>query len=200
MINWVVFDLGNVVLQNTEALTDLALLLAADPDETTAAYFAHRTEYDRHSDPVRYFSAMATQIGAAAPNAAMIAELVRVDDLGWSVTDPEVLALMADLAESGISLAVLSNAPSSMGRLIKAQEWATRFRHLVFSGDLGVMKPDAVIFRKLLARLEADPGEVAFVDDRADNVAGAIAVGISALRFTGATQARQDLRALGLAV
>lgn len=200
MINWVVFDLGNVVLQNTEALTDLALLLAADPDETTAAYFAHRTEYDRHSDPVRYFSAMATQIGAAAPNAAMIAELVRVDDLGWSVTDPEVLALMADLAESGISLAVLSNAPSSMGRLIKAQEWATRFRHLVFSGDLGVMKPDAVIFRKLLARLEADPGEVAFVDDHADNVAGAIAVGISALRFTGATQARQDLRALGLAV
>jgi len=200
VINWVVFDLGNVVLQNTEALTDLALLLAADPDETTAAYFAHRTEYDRHSDPVRYFSAMATQIGAAAPNAAMIAELVRVDDLGWSVTDPEVLALMADLAESGISLAVLSNAPSSMGRLIKAQEWATRFRHLVFSGDLGVMKPDAVIFRKLLARLEADPGEVAFVDDRADNVAGAIAVGISALRFTGATQARQDLRALGLAV
>jgi len=200
MIKWVVFDLGNVVLKNTEALTDLALLLAADPDETTAAYFAHRTEYDRHSDPVRYFSAMATQIGAAAPNAAMIAELVRVDDLGWSVTDPEVLALMADLAESGISLAVLSNAPSSMGRLIEAQEWATRFRHLVFSGDLGVMKPDAVIFRKLLARLEADPGEVAFVDDRADNVAGAIAVGISALRFTGATQARQDLRALGLAV
>ncbi|MDQ2739030.1 MAG: HAD family phosphatase [Actinomycetota bacterium] len=200
MINWVVFDLGNVVLKNTEALADLALLLAADPDETTAAYFAHRTEYDRHSDPVLYFSAMATQIGAAAPNAAMIAELVRVDDLGWSVTDPEVLALMADLAESGISLAVLSNAPSSMGRLIEAQEWATHFRHLVFSGDLGVMKPDAVIFRKLLARLEADPGEVAFVDDRADNVAGAIAVGISALRFTGATQARQDLRALGLAV
>lgn len=200
MINWVVFDLGNVVLKNTEALADLALLLEAGPEEVTEAYFAHRTDYDRHSDPVRYFAAMAAQIGAAAPNAAMIAELVRVDDLGWSVTDPEVLALMADLAESGISLAVLSNAPSSMGRLIEAQEWATHFRRLVFSGDLGVMKPDAVIFRKLLARLEADPGEVAFVDDRADNVAGAIAVGISALRFTGATQARRDLRALGLAV
>lgn len=200
MIQWVVFDLGNVVLKATAALPDLAALLAAGENELTEAYFTHRAEYDRHSDPAGYWQAMATSLGLAAPNERLLAELVRIDDLGWSATDPDTMALMADLAATGTSLAVLSNAPSSMGRLIESQQWAGSFRHLIFSGDLGVMKPDARIYLELLERLSAEPAAVAFLDDRADNVAGAIAVGISGLLFISATQARRDLRSLGLAV
>jgi len=200
VIHWVVFDLGNVVLKATAALPDLAALLAADHEELSDAYFTHRADYDRHSDPVRYWQAMTTSMGLAAPDERLLAELVHIDDLGWSVTDPDTVALMADLAGIGTSLAVLSNAPSSMGRLIERQQWAGGFRHLIFSGDLGVMKPDARIYLELLRRLHAGPAEVAFLDDRADNVAGAIAVGISALLFTSAGQARRDLRSLGLAV
>jgi len=143
---------------------------------------------------------MATSLGLAAPNERLLAELVRIDDLGWIATDPDTMALMADLAATGTSLAVLYNAPSSMGRLIESQQWAGSFRHLIFSGDLGVMKPDARIYLELLERLSAEPAAVAFLDDRADNVAGAIAVGISGLLFISATQARRDLRSLGLAV
>jgi putative hydrolase of the HAD superfamily len=200
MIKWVVFDLGKVVLKDTEAFGKLAELLAAAQDDVTDAYFTHRHDYDRHSNPALYWGAMAEQLGLVAPNEQLLAELVQVDDMGWSVTDPETLTLMTDLTAAGYSLAVLSNAPSSMGRLIESQEWATGFRHLVFSGDLGVMKPDAEIYHELLRRLEAEPAEVAFLDDRPDNVAGAIAAGISGLLFTGAAQARADLRALGLPV
>jgi putative hydrolase of the HAD superfamily len=195
-----VFDLGKVVLKDTEALGELAALLSAAQDDVTDAYFTHRRDYDRHSDPALYWGAMAQQLGLAAPDEQLLAELVRVDDAGWSVTDPETLTLLADLGAAGFSLAVLSNAPSSMGRLIESQEWAMGFGHLLFSGDLGVMKPDAEIYQELLRRLDAEPGEVAFLDDRPDNVAGAIAAGISGLLFTGAAQARADLRALGLPV
>jgi putative hydrolase of the HAD superfamily len=199
-IKWVVFDLGHVVLRGTVALPRLAELLTVDQDAATAAYFAHRVDYDLHSDATRYFRAIAAGLGRAAPDEKLIAELTLVDDLGWSVPDADTILLLEDLFAAGVALAVLSNAPSSMGRLIESQDWAGRFRHLVFSGDLGIAKPDPGIYRELLGRLQAEASEVAFLDDRADNIAGALAVGIHGLQFTDAVRARTELRGLGLPV
>lgn len=201
MITWVVFDLGDVVLASTRALPELAALLDVPPDRFSEAYFAHRREYDLHTDPALFWTAVALGAGSPAPDDVLTAELVRVDDLGWNITDPGTMALIDDLARSaGTSLAVLSNAPSSMGRLIETQTWTAAFEHLLFSGDLGLIKPDQRIFRTLLDRLAAMPGEVAFLDDRSDNIAGAIDAGIHGLLFTGAARARSDLRTLGLQV
>jgi putative hydrolase of the HAD superfamily len=207
MINWVVFDLGDVVLRSTTALPELADLLGVAPDRFTEAYFAHRKEYDLHTDPGVFWTSVALDAGAHAPDTALWAELVRIDDLGWSTTDPETIQLVDDLAAlPGVELAVLSNAPSSMGRLIQTQPWSAAFEHLLFSGDLGVIKPDQQIYRTLLDRLRARgdrptrPDEVAFLDDRADNIAGSIEAGIHGFVFTGAARARTDLRTLGLLV
>ena len=200
MIKWVVFDLGDVLLIRTAALPDLAGALGVDEHRFTDAYFAHRAHYDRHTDPVAFWTNVAAQAGAAAPTAAAVAELVRIDDLGWSVVNPETMQLLEDLHAAGVRLAVLSNAPSSMGRLIEAQPWAVRFDHLLFSGDLRISKPDQQIYRRLLADLDAVAGEVAFLDDRTDNVESALATGVAARIFTTAAQARSDLRALGLPV
>ena len=206
MIRWVVFDLGDVVLRSTGALPELAAMLGVASDRFAEAYYAHRRDYDLHTDPGIFWSAVAAGAGASPPDDALTAELVRVDDLGWSVTDPPSLSLIDDLSALRIKLAVLSNAPSSMGRLIRTQGWSAKFEHLLFSGDLSVVKPEREIYRILLDRLStgADgpvaPSEVAFLDDRADNIAGSIEAGINGLVFTGATEARADLRALGLPV
>lgn len=207
MIKWVVFDLGDVVLRSTSALPELAALLGVAPDRFDEAYFAHRRQYDLHTDPAQFWTAVAVDSGATAPGGALIEELVRADDLGWSTTDPDTMTLIDDLGRSpGTLLAVLSNAPSSMGRLIRTQAWSSRFQHLLFSGDLGLVKPDPRIYRALVDQLAGapdgpvEPVEVAFLDDRADNIAGAVEVGIHGFVFTGAAQARADLRTLGLRV
>ncbi len=207
MIKWVVFDLGDVVLRSTTALPELAAGLAVAPDRFTEAYYAHRREYDLHTDPARFWTSVALDAGALAPDAALTTELVRIDDLGWSITDPETMELVDDLAGvPGVQLAVLSNAPSSMGRLIETKQWSAKFEHLLFSGDLGVIKPDQRIYRALLHRLrtvsdhDTPPAEVVFLDDRADNIAGSIEAGIHGFVFTGAARARADLRTLGLLV
>ena len=110
------------------------------------------------------------------------------------------MSLIDHVKETGVALAVLSNAPASMGRLIETAPWAAHFDHLVFSGDLGIGKPGADIYAGLLRRLGAQPSEVAFLDDRADNIAGAVAAGIHGLIFTGAAQAAADLRRLGVPI
>lgn len=200
MIKWVVFDLGDVVLLRTEALPSLAGLLGVDEERFAAGYFAHRAHYDLHADPVAFWTNAAAHAGAATPDATLIAELVKADDLGWCVVNPETAQLLDDLHAGAVALAVLSNAPSSMGRLIASQPWAAKFDHLLFSGDLHLAKPDPQIYRYLLKRLGADAGEVAFLDDRADNIEAALVAGIAARQFTTAAQARSDLRTLGLSV
>ena len=57
-----------------------------------------------------------------------------------------------------------------------------------------VLKPDKAIYNCLLERYGLQPEESIFLDDNADNVAGAEAVGMKALRFESALQAEQELK------
>jgi putative hydrolase of the HAD superfamily len=196
-IRWVIFDLGDVVLRRTTALPRLAALVGMPPEAFGTAYFGARAAYDLHSDPGRFFSEVA---GRSLPGTA-VTELVAADDDGWNVPDPATLALIHDLAALDLQLGVLSNAPSSMGRLAESSDWAAPFRVLVFSGDHGLVKPDREIFDLLLHRLGDPPAEaVVFLDDKAENVAGARAAGLAGVLFVDAAQARVALRDLGLGV
>ena len=81
------------------------------------------------------------------------------------MTRPDTLALIEDLHAAGIGLAVCSNAPTSMGRGLAAQPWAHRFGHLIFSGDLGVLKPEPAIYDAVLAATGAAAEHTVFFDD-----------------------------------
>lgn len=199
-VEWVVFDLGGVVLAETHALPGLAARFGVPDEDFVTAYYQHRRDYDRQSDRLAYWSAVAAACRADRPDEALTAELATLDDEGWSTTDPAVLELIDDLRAAGLRLAVLSNAPASMGELIRGRPWAAAFEHVLISGELGMIKPEPAIYAGLLRTLGSPAGRVAFLDDRADNVEAAAACGIRALRFTGAAPARTDLAGLGLPV
>src|SRR5438067_3310674 len=57
---------------------------------------------------------------------------------------------------------------------------------MVISGEEGITKPDRRVFDKARALLDAD--DVVFVDDAADNVRGAMAVGMRGLRLRHPTE------------
>ena len=69
----------------------------------------------------------------------------------------------------------------------------------MFSCALKSAKPDPECFQATLALLGAEPGDVIFLDDRPDNVAGAAALGIRSIQFTDAPAARADLARHGIA-
>lgn len=68
------------------------------------------------------------------------------------------------------------------------------FDGMVVSGDERLLKPDAAIYRCLLERYKLNAAESLFIDDNADNVTGAKAVGMEALQFVSAQQLECDLR------
>lgn len=192
-----VFDLGGVIFNSTAALPALADRIGASPAEFVTAYHAHRKDYDRTSDAEAYWSAVTRDCRVPPLGAEALADLVRQDDLGWAVADPAMLALVTELRPVA-HLAVLSNATASMGALVRTLPWVAAFGHVVISGEWGLMKPEPAIYAHLLAALGCPPGRVLFTDDRADNVAGAAACGIRAVRFTGPDALRADLVGLGL--
>lgn len=69
---------------------------------------------------------------------------------------------------------------------------------VLVSGRVGLTKPDPAIFELLLARYGLDPARTVFVDDSPANVVAAARAGIDAVRFTGATALRGELRRRGL--
>jgi putative hydrolase of the HAD superfamily len=63
---------------------------------------------------------------------------------------------------------------------------------------LGLRKPEAAIYRRALDILGKPPERVLFIDDRAENAAGAAAAGIKTIRFEGAGALRRELGNLGV--
>lgn len=204
LIDWMVFDLGNVVLHQRDMFPAIAKRIGADPALPTtdfrAAYDAPRHDYDLHSDPELYWSAVASSCGAPPPDATAVAELTDLDVELWSQTDPAILDLFAELRSAGIRLAVLSNAPVALGEFVRRQSWSALFEKIVISGEIGHVKPDPAIYRYLLGELGAPGPRVAFTDDLSQNIASANEAGIRGLLYRGEHELRTDLAGLGVVV
>lgn len=68
------------------------------------------------------------------------------------------------------------------------------FDGIVVSGEEHLLKPDAAIYKCLLERYALQAEESLFVDDNADNVAGARNVGMKAIQFTSVEELERELK------
>jgi putative hydrolase of the HAD superfamily len=189
-MRWIVFDFGEVISQRNPARPAMAARLGVSLEDFETAYW-DRDAYDRGGSDLDYWTRIGTALGVSLGDAE-VRELTAMDNAGW-LDDPvlETVALIEDLAAAGVPLALLSNAPSTLGRLAEKTPWARHFRHLVFSGDLGCAKPDAEIWHHTATVIGSS--DVIFFDDRPSNVEGALAAGWDARLWTSASAARLEL-------
>jgi 2-haloacid dehalogenase len=113
---------------------------------------------------------------------------------------PEMAAIVADLARAGVPLFALTNFSAEFWPAFAAREAAllAPFRAILVSGEEGLAKPDPAIYALARRRFALGAGEALFVDDRAENVAGAEAAGFAGHLFRGAAGLRADLARHGL--
>ncbi|MEO5868124.1 MAG: HAD family phosphatase [Sphingomonas sp.] len=115
-------------------------------------------------------------------------------------TLPGMADLVADLDAAGVPLYAITNFSGEFWPQFRAREEAffAPFRDIVVSGDEKLMKPDPAIYHLALARFGLEAADAVFVDDNADNVTGAAAVGLHAIHFTGEPALRAELTRLAL--
>ncbi len=91
--------------------------------------------------------------------------------------------LIGELKAAGYRLYVLSNMSREFIAFLRRFPVYRQFDGEVVSCEEGLCKPEPAIYRLLLDRYGLDPAETLFIDDRADNIAGARGAGIHGFLF-----------------
>lgn len=197
----VVFDYGEVISREPGPADRAALLARARvaPEQEAAfwrEYWAHREGLDQGTVSIaEYWSAVAAGLGTEfAP--IDVHELWAIDHRGWLSVDPGTLAVLHALQAGGTRLALLSNAGADFSGWLRHGSFAPLFERVFVSGELGLVKPNADIYEHVIAELGIAPEELLFVDNRAENVEGARAVGGDGHVFTDAAGLERWLRGL----
>lgn len=116
--------------------------------------------------------------------------------------DPHVVALVGRLRASGVGVHLATNQNPERAAYMRAElNHDETFETSFYSCELGLAKPDAEFFTRILDTLHARPDEVAFVDDSERNVLAARDVGMSAAHWHlthGIDQLRTRLGELGV--
>ena len=191
----VVFDYGEVI-SRPPSEADRATIVAAagvDADVFWPAYWAHRNDLDQGLALVDdYWSRVAFDLGVTW-TPAQRQQLWVSDFRGWFSSDAGTIEVLADLHAGNTRLALLSNAGFDFGDPLRHAPFAAYFEEIFISAELGIIKPDAAIFRHVADVLGIGFDAFVFVDNKQENVDGAIVLGATGHLFTGAAGLRDFL-------
>ena len=199
MIKNVIFDFGAVLVDwNPHYLYDAWF---GSPEK--ASWFLENictSQWNAQMDGGKPFAQGVAELTALHPEWR---EEIEMYDSQWErmmgAEIPGMYGILSRLRSRGFRLWGLTNWSSEKFYLINRNYPVFDLLDgMVVSGDVHLLKPSAGIFRALTEKYGLKPEECIFVDDNADNVAGAEAFGISAIRFTGAEALKTELMRRGL--
>jgi 2-haloacid dehalogenase len=195
----VIFDIGQVLFRWD--LRHLFAKLIADPAELERFVTTVITpEWHFQSDAGRPLDEMVAERIAEYPEHET---LIRAYSVRFNETIPGpvegMIALVEELHDAGVPMFVITNFGHEFWHQFRpTQPVFERFRDIVVSGTEKMAKPDPAIYRLALERFGLTADEALFIDDRADNIAGAESVGIVGHVFRDAAATQDWLRGQGL--
>ena len=109
------------------------------------------------------------------------------------------VAILERLVGAGRDVTLLTNfAADTFAQAREMFPFFARARGVTVSGEVGVLKPDAAIYRIHAETFGLDPARTLFIDDSARNVEGARAAGWRGVLFSDARTLEGDLAGYGL--
>ena len=123
------------------------------------------------------------------------AEINKVLHAGVGEPFVETLETMAELEKHGIKNGILSNA---LPMLADTKLDSIKSEYVFTSYELGALKPQPDIYRKVQERLGVRPNEILFVDDKIHNVMAAKDLGSRAVLFKKETVKQDCMDAIRL--
>jgi putative hydrolase of the HAD superfamily len=186
-IQAVLFDYGMVLSgpPDPAAWARIRTLTNLSEDILHRVYWAHRHAYDRGDlTAVAYWNKAAAGAGIVlTPD--QLAKLLAADVDYWSTLNLPMLTWAQSLQRAGIPTGILSNMPDAMESGLRARHlWIESFDHHTWSHTLNLAKPEPPIYLHAAEGLHTAPENILFIDDKAENVEAALAVGMQAIEYT----------------
>ncbi len=199
-INSVIFDVGNVLYRwNIRALYEQ---LIGDPQKLD--WFLENvltSDWHFQHDAGRPFAETSRELSAQHPEyAGLIAQF----GPRFNETIPGPVAgmetLVQELAANEVPLYAITNFSDEFWGPFMAErlDVFALFRDILVSGAEKLTKPDAAIYELAIQRFGIAPEHTLFIDDRQENIDGAIACGLKAHLFRDAGTLRAALAKYGV--
>jgi putative hydrolase of the HAD superfamily len=133
--------------------------------------------------------------------------------LGVTVSNSEIFALLADsyqinpqvdevvkkVRQNGYKTAICTNNNPTRVRVLNEKlNFLANFDIQIYSYEIGVTKPDPKIYQALISASGCLPQEIAYSDDKPQNVSAAQALGINAFDYTTFDDFKNKLVGLGV--
>jgi 2-haloacid dehalogenase len=205
-IKAVVFDFGGVLIDwNREYLYKQLI-----PDDTERRWFLDnvcKMEWVVQQDGGQTIEDGTAELVALYPEheALIRAFYARWPEMVSGVME-EGVALVDRLDAAGVPLFGLTNwSAQTFPYAWQRFDVLRKFREIVVSGRVGLVKPDPRIFGLMRAEIErhlpgVQPDELVFIDDNLKNTQAATALGWHGVHYTGALETETKLRALALPI
>lgn len=200
-VDTVVFDMDGVIRHwQSDHLAEAEDRLGLDAGSIARAAFTEPLFRDAmvgtHS-----VEEWAARIGSAVAETAPDVDAAAVAQV-WTEstwrTDDAVLDIVEGLRSAGTTTALFSNASTKLEADLVDMNLADAFDVIANSSRIGAVKPDANAFEHVAAMIGSRPERTLFVDDRAENVAGAVEAGWHAVEMRGAARLAGILRRLAV--
>jgi len=197
-VDAVIFDLGNVLISVNEqrAIDRFAARTGKTPAEIQAYFFttSHATELSLGKMTKRQFHRVVSH------------------DLGFTGDYDELALIWSDIFEPITPMIELAQSLATRRpRLILSNTnvihadfflerypWINEFDGVILSHEVGLLKPDAAIYRLAVQQTGLPAERVVFIDDLNANVQGAQVAGLQAFQHQSPEQTRAELTKLGV--
>jgi putative hydrolase of the HAD superfamily len=173
----------------------LATLAGIDGKSFEEIYWGNRADYDQGTiDGPTYWRRIAKAAGREL-TPAQIDSLITNDIAIWMRANPVMMEWVRALRRGDLKIAVLSNMPIEISTYMRQYApWFRDFDYVCFSAEVQLAKPDAAIYHACLDVVHSRPEECLFIDDRAENVEAARALGMYALKFVSVQELAVDVQ------
>ena len=198
-VRGVVFDVGNVLFTWDPRFLYERLI---DDDRALDAFLRDVVTHEWHfqHDAGRPFAETSAELIAEHPQHRELIEAWGPrfnESVGGPV--PGMAELVEDLDANGVPLFAITNFSGEFWTPFRDEQRVFDcFRAIVVSGAERLVKPDRAIYDLAIRRFGMPAEALIFIDDRAENVAGAQAAGMRGHLFRDAATLRAELLELGL--
>lgn len=188
-----IFDFGQVIVRFEAELMTKAFIKDSKEVKAVKDIIFDRLYWDRLDDGTITDDEVKEGICSRLPERLHTSACLVYDN--WYKNLPFVDGmpeLLHEIKQNGGRLFLLSNISIGFAEKYKSvaalKELFDLFDGLVFSGPIGIVKPNREIFCHLLTKYNLKSEECVFIDDNKDNILGAEKVGIKAILFEGSTE------------
>jgi len=201
MIKAIVFDYGNVISTspNSHTKKDIADAYAVSENEVGILIGKYISEFRKGKiTEDKFWQNISQDLDKPVPNNTY--DLWRQDFKQKLTISEPMIEFVKFLKKKGIIVAVLSNNIMPYVEVIKEKGGYNEFDVVINSCEVGFSKPEPEIYRLMLNKLNINPGEILYLDDRPENLDTAKQFGINTMLITNPTKQIEDIKKIFISI